>query len=249
MNPKLKIFIADDIKQSRFAFGQIINNIEEWEICGEISYAGGLLEAVSSYKPDVLLIDIYMPMEKDGKVDYRDLTSQNGLRQGLRIKKEYPQIGVLFTSLFVHDAAIQIIYRSKLSGGLGFIHKNADESEILHAISRVAGGHREVNFEATRSVVDNKSPVKISRGILELFTEQEKVALRQIAMGFARERASCELKMSKGLFDKHINRIRKKLEKNKVLIGGSSEYSLVHLTHLALSEGLLDILPIEIEEK
>ena len=246
MTDSKKILIADDHRQSRMAFAKIINDHSDWELCGEISYTDDLINMAEKLRPDIVIIDIYMPAQKNGEVNYGTIESQNGLRQGLKLKNKYPEIGIIFTSIFVHEAAIQLIYKSKLEGGLGFVHKDADENEVFTVIQRVAQGYRQVNFEASRSVIVNKKQqLALNKGILKIFTERELEVLRIIAQGFSRDQAAKSLGVSPGLLDKHIGHIREKLREKNVIIGDSTEYSYVHLTHLALSEGIIDILSVE----
>ncbi len=246
MENKLKVLIVDDTYQSRLAFSKIINESQELVVCGEVDHTDGIFKAVEQLKPDVVIIDIYMPTTKGMPVDHASIESQNGLRQGLKLKNKHPKLGVVFTSIMVHDAAIKLIYSSKLEGGLGFVHKDADESEVLFVVKRVALGYRQVNFEASRSAIEEKKGIsKTIRGYSKILGQKEVEVLCEIAKGFSREKTATSLSISAGLLDKHIGNIRDKLRNNNISIGGSSEYSWVHLTHFALAEGLVELLNVE----
>ena len=126
-----KVFIVEDHPVFREGLVQIINSEDDLTVCGEAADAEQALEAIPSLKPDLVLVDISLP-GKSGLELIKDLRARNG--------------GVKLLVLSMHDEAL---YADRVlrAGGDGYIMKQEDPEEVVHAIRDVLGGHIYVSDE------------------------------------------------------------------------------------------------------
>src|ERR1017187_1792709 len=120
-----KVFIVEDHPVFREGLVQIINSEGNMIVCGEAEDAEQALEAITRLKPDLVLVDITLP-GKSGLELIKDLRARNG--------------GVKLLVLSMHDEAL---YADRVlrAGGDGYIMKQEDPEEVVHAIRDVLGGH------------------------------------------------------------------------------------------------------------
>lgn len=125
------VFIVDDHPVFREGLAHVVNGEEDLAVCGEAGDAEHALEEIARCKPNVVLVDISLP-GKSGLELVKGLRARNG---GLK---------VLVVSM--HDEAL---YADRVlrAGGDGYIMKQEDPEEIVHAIRDVLDGHIYVSEE------------------------------------------------------------------------------------------------------
>lgn len=130
-----KIFIVEDHPVFREGLVQIIAAEKDLSVCGEAGDADHALQTIARLKPDLVLVDITLP-GKSGLELIRELRSRDS------------QVRILVVSM--HDEAL---YADRVlrAGGDGYIMKQEDPEEIVHAIRDVLGGHIYVSEEVLAS--------------------------------------------------------------------------------------------------
>src|ERR1039458_8550368 len=120
-----KVFLVEDHPVFREGLVQIINSEGGVRGGGTGERAEHALEVIPSLKPDLVLVDISLP-GKSGLELIKDLRARNG--------------GVKLLVLSMHDEAL---YADRVlrAGGDGYIMKQEDPEEVVHAIRDVLGGH------------------------------------------------------------------------------------------------------------
>ena len=119
-----KVFIVEDHPVFREGLVQIINSERDLTVCGEAEDAEQALEAIPGLKPDLVLVDITLP-GKSGLELIKDLRARDG--------------GLKLLVLSMHDEAL---YADRVlrAGGDGYIMKEEDPEEVVHAIRDVLSG-------------------------------------------------------------------------------------------------------------
>jgi DNA-binding NarL/FixJ family response regulator len=130
-----KIFIVEDHPVFREGLVQIISGEKDLSVCGEAGDAEHAFQAIARLKPDLVLVDITLP-GKSGLELIKELRSQNR------------KVRILVVSM--HDEALYVD-RVLRAGGDGYIMKQVDPEEIVHAIRDVLGGHIYVSEEVLAS--------------------------------------------------------------------------------------------------
>ena len=133
--PLQTIYIVEDHPVFREGLVQIISGEKDLSVCGEAGDADQALEAITRLKPDLVLVDITLP-------------GKSGLELIKELRSRDSKVRILVVSM--HDEAL---YADRVlrAGGDGYIMKQEDPEEIVHAIRDVLGGHIYVSEEILAS--------------------------------------------------------------------------------------------------
>ena len=192
-----KVFIVEDHPVFREGLVQVINGEGDLTVCGEAEDAEQALEAIPSLKPDLVLVDISLP-GKSGLELIKELRARNG--------------GVKLLVLSMHDEAL---YADRVlrAGGDGYIMKQEDPEEVVHAIRDVLGGHIYVSDEIMAGGVKvaeaGRSEPK-SRPLGQL-TDGELEVLELLGEGKTNLEIARQLHLKPGTVSAHCTQISRKL--------------------------------------
>jgi DNA-binding NarL/FixJ family response regulator len=120
---KTKILIVDDHPMFRDGLKKLINLVADMEVIGEAENGKKAVELARGLKPDVILMDVKMPV-------------MDGIEATRRILAEMPSMKILALSMYSDDGFISGM---KLAGALGFILKGGEFEELSGAIRKAAG--------------------------------------------------------------------------------------------------------------
>jgi DNA-binding NarL/FixJ family response regulator len=120
----IRVLLVDDDALVRSGLKLMLAGAEQIEVVGEVDDGRGVLAAVDSHHPDVVLMDIRMP-QMDGIAATRLLRSQ-----------PRPP-GVIVLTTFDAD---ELVLRSLRAGAAGFLLKDTPPTEIVQAIEHVYAG-------------------------------------------------------------------------------------------------------------
>ena len=119
-----RILIADDHQLMADACKQLLE--PEFQVVGIVTDGRHLADAVAEFKPDIILLDIYMPR-------------LNGLDAGEQVKKKKPMIKLIFFTMTLEaDVAAEAFRR----GASGYVLKQSAGTELLLAVRKVNRGER-----------------------------------------------------------------------------------------------------------
>jgi DNA-binding NarL/FixJ family response regulator len=122
---KARILIADDHEVVRQGVRSIImRSRPEWEICGEVSNGKDAIRAASSLKPDVVILDVTMPV-------------MSGLEAALAISKL--GIGVKVLIFTMHEAD-RLAADVRKAGAQGYVQKSQAGRDLIVAIDALLQG-------------------------------------------------------------------------------------------------------------
>ena len=108
------------------------------EVVGEATSGKEALELAPKLRPDVVLMDVRMP-------------GMDGIEACRRLKSALPDVGVV--ALSGHEDQ-EIVRDMLLAGASGYVLKDSDGDEILHAVRRAAEGGAMLSAEVTPTVID-----------------------------------------------------------------------------------------------
>jgi DNA-binding NarL/FixJ family response regulator len=111
-----KVLIADDSMRTRFGLRVLLGLQPEIEVVGEAADGLEALDRVRDLQPDVVLMDIRMPL-------------LNGLQVARRIKERWPEIRIVVTSMYAHHRGEALV-----AGADAFLVKGSPTGELLAAI-------------------------------------------------------------------------------------------------------------------
>ena len=160
-----RVLLADDHRLLREAFVKLLE--PEFDVVGAVSDGRALLEAAPRLRPDVVVVDIAMPL-------------LNGLDAARQLKRSMPAVKVIFLTVNEDPDLAAETFRA---GGSAFLLKNSAASELSQAIHDVMQGRSYVTPLATRDMVDNLlRPSDVPGGPRELSPRQREV-LQLLAEG------------------------------------------------------------------
>lgn len=204
----IRILLADDHTLFRDGLKRILEMESDMEVVGEVSNGANILEVARETDPDIILMDINMPIV-------------NGVDATRMITKEIPSIRVIILS--IHDDE-QYVYRSLQNGASGYLLKEIEGKALVEAVRsvwegdcyihpRVAGmlinEYRRLYEEAT-----NDRPFRPPMADLKTWnrlTEREKDVLRLLAEGKSNLAISKALEISDKTVKNHVSSILLKM--------------------------------------
>ena len=114
-----QILIADDDPIIRLLLRRLLEKEEDWQVCGEASNGVEAIEGVERFKPDVVVMDLAMPI-------------MNGLQAGPEIAKAHPRLPMLLIS--VQEVSKQLVWEARRAGYRGAVTKSGGGGEVLRGV-------------------------------------------------------------------------------------------------------------------
>jgi DNA-binding NarL/FixJ family response regulator len=169
------------------------------EVVGEAEDGGEAIEAVSTLRPDLVLMDIRMP-------------NLDGIEATRRIAAAQDAPRVLILTTFDLD---EYVYDALRAGASGFLLKDAGADELLQAVRIVAAGEALLAPSITRRLIEDfarRPPRREQPAALLELTRRELEVLRLLARGLSNADIAHELVLGDATVKTHIARIFAKLD-------------------------------------
>lgn len=193
----IRTLIVDDEALIRGGFAMILGSAPDLEVCGEVADGQEAVSACRELQPDVVLMDIRMPV-MDGVEATRRITRSPGPR-------------VLMLTTFDHD---EYLYDAIRAGASGFLLKAVRPAELIHAVRTIAAGDTLLAPTITRRFIEEfvrrPAPGR-RREQLDTLTSREVEVLQQIAQGLSNAEIAQALVVSETTIRTHVTRILSKL--------------------------------------
>ena len=169
-----------------------------FEIVGQSGTAEDLLLKVSSYKPDIAIVDIRMPPNQ----------SDEGLRAAKEIRDKHPETAVLVLSQYVEEGyALELLQQS--AEGVGYLLKDRvyDLGDFVGAVKRVAEGGSALDPSVVSQLVGRRR----SDDPLHELSPREREVLELMAEGLSNSAIAARIFLTERGVEKHVTSIFQKL--------------------------------------
>ena len=150
---EIRVLIADDHALVRAGIRALLDKLPGIIVMAEASDGQQVLDLVSQHRPDIVLMDIAMPV-------------LNGLEATRQLASEYPDIGIIILSIYADE---EHVYQALRSGAAGYLLKGAATEELELAIRAVAQGESYLSPPVSKPVImeyirrTNAGPAPVER--------------------------------------------------------------------------------------
>ncbi|MFG2337987.1 response regulator [Streptomyces yangpuensis] len=197
----IRVVIADDEPLIRAGIRMILTSAPDIEVVAEAANGREAVELARSHAPEVMLLDIQMPV-MDG------LTALGELRRAA------PEVRALILTTFGEK---ENVLRALGQGGAGFLLKDSAPGELIGAVRAAAAGDAYLSPGATRHVVDQLASGRAAargeeaRRQVAGLSERERGVLALLGEGLSNADAGRRLHMSEATVKTYVSRILAKL--------------------------------------
>ncbi len=199
----ITVFIVDDHDVVRKGLRFYLSAYPEISLVGEAGDAQSAVEGVTECVPDVVLMDLVLPLEPGGvPVD------EGGVQATRRIREISPRSQVVVLTSFTQD---ELVFSAIKAGALSYLLKDADAETVLHAIYAASRGDAILHpFIAQRLMAQVAAPAKTHDPLAEL-TAREMQVLQLIAQGLSNAKIAAELVITERTVKAHVSNLLGKL--------------------------------------
>jgi DNA-binding NarL/FixJ family response regulator len=198
----IRVLIVDDEELVRFGLRTVLEAAGGFTVVGEAGDGATAVRAVRTLRPDVVLIDIRMPI----------LDGLAATRQILALPQP-PQVAVL-TTFHVDD----YVYAALAAGAAGFLLKDTPPREIAAAVRAVADGTATLSPAVTAALIDSyvdrrAAPRRAeARGRLAGLSDREQEVLQLLGSGDSNAELARRLFVSEATVKTYVSRLLTKLD-------------------------------------
>jgi two-component system, NarL family, response regulator LiaR len=187
----IRILITDDHGVVRQGLRMFLSLDPDIHVVGEAENGQEALEMARELEPDVVLMDLLMPV-------------MDGIKATRAIRSELPEVEVVALTSVLEDASVTGAVRA---GAIGYLLKDADAEELHRAIRGAAEGRVQLAPEAAARLMREVSAPENP----EALTERETEVLKLLARGKANKQIASELFVEEKTVKSHVLNILRKL--------------------------------------
>lgn len=215
---KISVILADDHSVLRTGLKLLLNNEPDMQVVGEAADGEQVLHLLETENAGVLILDLSMPV-------------MGGLECIKEIRSRGINIKILVLTMYENDEYLLEVMQS---GAMGYVEKNALDTELFQAVRTVARGQRYLSPQKAQILINtlltDQRP-QTDDDPYTLLTYREREVLRLMARGYSMSQVAQLLCISVKTVDTHKTRMMEKL--------GFTEKA--ELVEYALRYGMLSI--------
>jgi two-component system, NarL family, response regulator NreC len=195
---KLRILLADDHIVMRTGLRALLERQPNLEVVGESENGRNAIELAASLKPDVVIMDIGMPV-------------LNGIEATKTIVTEHPTTAIIILSMHADESYVM---RALKAGARGYLLKDSAPADLLSAIQAVSQNKSFFSPKVSRILAEDYVRVLKQKGGVDsydLLTSREREILQLLAEGKANKEVATALNISPYTVETHRKHILEKL--------------------------------------
>jgi DNA-binding NarL/FixJ family response regulator len=196
----IRVVLADDQALVRAGFRALLNAQEDLTVVAEAPDGAEAVRVAREHKPDVMLMDIRMP-GTDGLEATRQISSDPALAD----------VHILILTTFEED---EYVFEAIRVGASGFLVKDTEPAELVHAVRVVARGDALLSPGVTRRLIGEfatRAKKVQSPTTLDVLTEREREVVSLVGEGLTNDEIAARLVVSPATAKTHVSRAMIKL--------------------------------------
>ena len=191
---RITVLIADDHPVVRQGLQVLLSVTDDIEVVGEAADGGQAVAMAAELDPDVILLDLKLPV-----------------MDGIAVLRELRDSGSGVRALVLTSAPDRtLVSLAVQAGAAGFLYKDVDPDALVRAIRSVHDGHTLLAPEAAGSLLRSSAAAPAVQGIGAL-TAREREVLAQIADGRSNREIARLLRVSEKTVKTHVSSVLAKL--------------------------------------
>ncbi len=198
MTERIRVLIVDDESLVRSALRIFVESDAAFRVVGEAKDGSQALHAVELHRPELVLMDIQMPV-------------MSGIEATRRIAEQFPHVRVVaLTTFSSHDTVVQMLR----AGASGFLVKDTDPVDIVAALREIHDGGYIVSPQITHDLVSSirDSPAGIDAPLAphEELTDRERDVVILLGQGHSNAEIAAALHLAEPTVKTHLSRVMAK---------------------------------------
>lgn len=195
---KIKLLLYEDNPQLREGLTMLINGSEGFDVLAAFKNCDNVIEQVTAFKPDVVLMDIDMP-------------GVNGLEGLKKIRAIDSEVKILMLTVFDDN---KNVFQAISSGANGYILKKTPPARLLEYISEAHTGGAPMTASVATQVLKMFSSMNNEKGEDYNLSDREKQVLQLLVEGFSYKMIANDMFIAIDTVRSHIKKIYDKLHVN-----------------------------------
>lgn len=195
MSEKIRVLIAEDHPIVRRGIKDLLETEPDILLVGEAVNGQQAVQAVAELQPDVVLMDLVMPV-------------MDGIEATRQIRKDSPGIRILVLTSFATDDKV---FPAIKAGALGYLIKDTAPEDLIRAIRQVQRGEVSLHPTIAQKLLKEITSPASAPVEAEPLTTREVEVLQSIARGLNNQEIAAELVLSAATVYTHVSNILAKL--------------------------------------
>ncbi|HKY24401.1 MAG TPA: response regulator transcription factor [Gaiella sp.] len=183
----IRLLVADDHAVVRTGLEHLVGTFDDVELVGAATNGEEAVGLCAERKPDVVLMDLEMPV-------------LDGIEATRRIVAEQAGVAVVVLTSFSDR---EQILRALDAGAVGYLLKDAEPDELARAIRAAARGEAPLDPRAGRALLQDR----VAAAPLDQLSEREREVLRMVARGLPNKLIARELTISEKTVKAHLTSV------------------------------------------
>lgn len=191
----VRVLVVDDHAIVRKGTRALLAEVEDIEVVGEARDGQDAVDKAETLHPDVILMDIVMPI-------------MDGIEATRRIMSNLPDVRILALTSFAADDKV---FPAIKAGALGYLLKDAEPEDLIKAIRQVYDGEPSLHPTIARKVLQEiRQPVK-KTPTPDPLTQREIEVLKLLSLGTSNQQIASQLSITEITVRTHVSNILSKL--------------------------------------
>lgn len=196
----IRLMLVDDQRLMREGLRTLLELEPDFEVIGEAENGAVALEAYARHSPDVVLMDIRMPL-------------MDGVEATRRLRQEDPNARIIILTTFDDD---EFVFEGLRAGALGYLLKDVSGPELAEAIRTVSAGGSMIEPSVARKVVAEfarLAPPTPARAetLIDPLSDRELDILKLLSKGLTNREIANQLYLAEGTVKNYVTSILQKI--------------------------------------